>query len=355
MVVNGNERIYGNVFFVNTILEIGGIETYLYEMAKKYHKYDITVMYKNGDTKQLNRLRKLVRVIRKPSHVKCKKAFIPYEYDLDGVEFEELIQVIHANYKVQTMPPNTDSRISKYVGVSKWVSDAYEELLSDRGVNRKVDVYYNPLTIEEPPKILKLVSATRLSSEKGSKRMVKLAELLNEKKIPFIWLIFTNEPHKIPDIPNVIKMPTRLDIRSYIKEADYLVQLSDTEGCPYSILEAWTLGTMTITTPIPSVIEIGAKDGENGYILPYDMTNIDVDKIYNGVKKFKYTPPKDRYDELLDKTPSTYEIHLEDVEVKAVTGYEDIELKRFISGGTRFTTSRARADELIKNGKVIEI
>lgn len=346
---------YGNVFFVNTILEIGGIETYLYEIAKKYHEYDITVMYKNGDTKQLNRLRKLVRVIRKPSHVKCKKAFIPYECDLDGVEFEELIQVVHANYKVQTMPPNTDSRISKYVGVSKWVSDAYEELLTDRGVHKKVDVYYNPLTIEEPPKILKLVSATRLSSEKGSKRMVKLAELLNEKKIPFIWLIFTPDTHKIPTIPNVVLMPTRLDIRGYIKEADYLVQLSDTEGCPYSIRESLNLGTMVLVTPIPSVIELGVEEGKNGYILPYDMEGIDVERIYKGVKKFKYKDVGDRYEELLDKSHRTYEMHLEDVEVKAITGYEDIEMNKWISGGTKFTTSRARADELIKNGKVIEI
>ena len=346
---------YGNVFFVNTLLPIGGIETYLYEIAKKYHKYDITIVYKDGDSKQLNRLRKYVRVIKKPREMKCKKAFIPYQYDLEGVEAEEIIQVIHANYKVQNMIPNTTQGISKYIGVSEWVAKDYEDLLKERGVNKKVEVCYNPLKIEKPQKLLKLISATRLSHEKGSKRMVTLAEELNRQKIPFIWLIFTNEPHNIPDIPNVVKMPTRLDIRSYISEADYLVQLSDTEGCPYSILEAWSLGTMTITTPIPSVIELGAKDGENGYILPYDMTNIDVDKIYNGVKKFKYTPPKDRYDELLDKTPSTYDIHLEDVEVKAITGYEDIELKRFISGGTRFTTSRARADELIKNGKVIEV
>lgn len=355
MVVNGNERIYGNVFFVNNILEIGGIETYLYEIAKKYHEYDITIMYNVADTRQLNRLRKLVRVIRRPDHVKCKKAFIPYDLNIEGVEFEELYQVVHANYKIQTMPPNTDSRIKKYIGVSKWVAKDYEDLLKEQGIDKKVDVCYNPLTIEKEPKLLKLISATRLSSEKGAKRIVKLAELLNEKKIPFIWLIFTKDNYAIPNIPNVILMPTTLNIRPYIKEADYLVQLSDTEACPYSIREAWELGTMTITTPIPSLYELGLKDGENGYVLPFNMENIDVDKIYNGVKKFKFKGVEDSYEELLDKSPSTYEIHLEDVTVKAITGYEDIELKQFIPGGTKFSTSRARADELIANKKVIEI
>ena len=349
------DTVYSNVFFVNSILEIGGIETYLYEIAKKYNKYDITIMYNEADTRQLNRLRKLVRVIRRPSKVKCKKAFVPYSYNLEGVEFEELIQVVHANYKVQTMPPNTDSRIKKYIGVSGWVAKDYEDLLKAQGVEKKVQVYYNPLTIEKEAKILKLISATRLSSEKGAKRIVKLAELLNEKKIPFIWLIFTKDKYAIPNIPNVLLMPTTLNIRPYIKEADYLVQLSDTEACPYSIREAWELGTMTITTPIPSLYELGLVEGENGYVLPYNMENIDVEKLYNGVKKFKYKGLEDRYDELLDKSPRTYEIHLENVEVKAITGYEDIELKRFIPGGTKFTTSRARADELIANKKVIEI
>lgn len=349
------DKVYGNVFFVNNILEIGGIETYLYEIAKKYHEYDITIMYGVADARQLNRLRKLVRCIKRPRYVKCKKAFIPYDLNLEGVEFEELYQVVHANYKIQTMTPNTDSRITKYIGVSEWVAKDYEDLLKDHGIDKKVEVFYNVLEVEEQPKILKLISATRLSSEKGGKRIAKLAEALNAKKIPFIWLIFTKDKGAIPNIPNVIEMPTTLNIRPYIKEADYLVQLSDTEACPYSIREAWNLGTMTITTPIPSLYELGLKEGENGYVLPFDMENIDVEKLYNGVKKFKFKDVEDRYEELLDKTPSTYEIHLEDVTVKAITGYEDIELNQFIPGGTKFSTSRARADELIANKKVIEV
>jgi glycosyltransferase involved in cell wall biosynthesis len=46
-------------------------------------------------------------------------------------------------------------------------------------------------------------------------------------------------------------MTPRLDIRDYIADADYLVQLSDTEAWSYSVLESLSLGTPVITTPIP--------------------------------------------------------------------------------------------------------
>ena len=56
--------MYTNVFYISHFNVIGGIETYIYELAKKYHKYDITVVYSSGDSKQIARLRKYVRVIK---------------------------------------------------------------------------------------------------------------------------------------------------------------------------------------------------------------------------------------------------------------------------------------------------
>ena len=41
-----------NLFYLHNISPIGGVETFLYEIALKYGKaYDITIMYKNGDGK----------------------------------------------------------------------------------------------------------------------------------------------------------------------------------------------------------------------------------------------------------------------------------------------------------------
>ena len=47
-----------NAYYFRSILAIGGIESHLYYVAQKYGKYDITVFYREGNLKQLERLRK---------------------------------------------------------------------------------------------------------------------------------------------------------------------------------------------------------------------------------------------------------------------------------------------------------
>ena len=330
---------YNNVFVVNGIQQLGGVETYLWEIAKKYHAYDIVIAYREADAKQLDRLKKLVKCIRLNKPIECKRCFQAYEFDYDMVKADEYIQVIHANYEIQELPPNISPNITKYVAVSKWVADAYKRLLEQRDIHKDVEVCHNPITIEEPKKLLKLISPTRLSKEKGKDRMIKLADKLIEKDIPFIWLVFTDGD--IPTLPGFIKMPVSMDIRSYIKDADYLVQLSDTEAWSYSILESWCLGTMTITTPIPSVYEQGLVDGLNGYVIDYDMSDLDnfIDKIYKGVHKFSYTPPKDRYDELLIKEPSKYDLN-DYVDVKATRNFYDTERDVWVMDNRVFTIEK---------------
>lgn len=313
---------YANVFFVYNIQALGGVETYVWEIAKKYHEYDVVIAYRNADAKQLERLQKLVKCIRINEPIECKQCFFSYEFDFSLIKADKYIPVVHANYEVQGLPPCISPLCDKYLGVSKWVSEAYERLLKERGINKKVNVCYNPISVEKPRKILKLISPTRLSKEKGKDRMVKLAEKLIEKKIPFIWLVFTDS--YIPTLPGFIKFDPQIDVRDYIAEADYLVQLSDTEAYCYSVMEAWCLGTMTITTPVPSFYEQGLKDGENGYVIDFDMKDLDtfVDKIYNGVHKFKYTPNNDGYEELLIKEPSRYNPD-DYIDVKAIKNFYD--------------------------------
>ena len=65
-----------NVLLCNSIGKIGGIETFFYELAKKYHKLDIAIVYISADTNQLRRLSKYVRCIRLTKKIKCKKCFM---------------------------------------------------------------------------------------------------------------------------------------------------------------------------------------------------------------------------------------------------------------------------------------
>ena len=92
---------------------------------------------------------------------------------------------------------------------------------------------------------------------------------LEEAKIPYIWTIFTNDRQEIKN-GHIAYMKPQLDITSYIADADYLVQLSENgEAYGYSVAESLTLGTPVIVTPVEAFLEIGVKDGENGFVLDW--------------------------------------------------------------------------------------
>lgn len=336
---------YANVFYIPHFNIIGGIETYAYELAKKYKDKDIVFVYsdRTSDIKQLNRIRKYARVIYQPFNatekIKCDRLFIMYRSKIDLFEADEVIQIIHADYEAQNLKPNLDPRIKEHYGVSKAVADSYKRI---SGVD--VKVAYNPLTIDKPRKILRLISATRLTKEKGKDRMIKLANELDKAGIPYEWRIFTNDSLPIPN-ENVIYMKPRLDIRDYIADADYLVQLSDTEAFSYSILESLCLGTPVIITNIPSSIEMGVKNGINGYILDFSMKDIPINDIYTKVPEFTFKMPKDIYDKLLIDKPNTYNPN-ELVKVICKKTYNDLEFNKQIKKDEEFEITKERAEYL---------
>lgn len=154
-----------NIFYVSNFNKIGGVETYIFELARKYKDYDITVIFKTGDINQLKRLRQYVKVIRyNGQKIKCKKAFFNYETDIiDNIEAEEYIQLIHAMLKTQRYKPFVNPKITKFMSVSESAGKEWEELT---GI--KCKICRNPLEITEEEKkpVLYLISATRLTREK---------------------------------------------------------------------------------------------------------------------------------------------------------------------------------------------
>lgn len=323
--------MYSNVLYFDNINSCGGTESVFYYLAKKYNKYDITIIYKTADDKQLKRLRKYVRCIPfNNQKIKCKKIFFNYAIDiLDYVEADEYCQIIHTDYKALHRHPNIHSKITRYIGVSKTVCDSFKDLT---GID--CELCYNPLSIDEPEKVLMLVSATRLTPEKGKNRIIELSKCFDECNIPYIWFIFTDDSLPIAN-PNVIYMRPRLDIMNYIAKADYVVQLSDdVEGFGLTPAEALSIGTPVIVTDCRAFKEIGVNES-NGFILDLDMKNVPVEEIYKkaGTFDFKYESPKDSWDKILDKSPNIY---FEEFNWKAdcicvrPNGYNDLEINKFI-------------------------
>lgn len=343
-----------NIFYFRVINAIGGIESFFYYLAKKYQDWDITIYYEVGDPVQIKRLKKFVRVKRYNGElIKCDKAFFNFNLDIiDNVQAKEYIQIAHGDYKAMNLKPNTHPKITKCLGVSKQVCDTYKEV-----TGYDTELVYNPIEIEKPKKVLNLISATRLSSEKGKGRMKKLAKLLDEAKIPYIWTIFTDDTDAIKN-PNIAYMKPRLDITDYVANADYLVQLSDNEGYCYSVIESLMVGTPVLVTDCPVFKELGVVNGKNGFILDFDLNNIQIDKIYKGLPKFEYKPKEDTWSKYLAKGKSSYQEELKTmVKVKCIVPfYFDMELwKNVFKEDEPFEVNRIRADELIEAGVCEEV
>jgi glycosyltransferase involved in cell wall biosynthesis len=206
------------------------------------------------------------------------------------------------------------------------------------------EVINNMLLMDESKEPLFLISASRFDTpEKGQARVLKLANLMNNKGIPFIWLFFSNvNLNGCP--PNLIRMPPTLDVRGYIRKADYLVQLSDTESFCYSLIEALTEGVPVITTPLPVLKEIGVNE-ENSYVVPFDIPDdYDVEKFFTNRKKgtFNYWYNNDKlHDKWVEVLENPKPIEFLNVEVTA--NYHDVKLGREVKAGEKLQMEKKRA------------
>lgn len=336
-----------NVFFFPHLNEIGGVETFLYNIARKYGgTHDITVFYKTGNQDQIDRLREYVS-IRKwdgKTTIKCKRLFVNYGAEIiDHADAEEIIQVIHADYKTQNLQPNLDERITKRIAVSELARDRFIE-----AGGPEPEVCYNPLAAVKPRKILRLVSATRLTKEKGRDRIIRLANAMNDAGIRFEWTVYTTTNQAELYAPNVIARPPRLDISDYIATADFLVQLSDCEAYCYTVVEALAAGTPVIVTDLPVYSEIGLTD-ENSIRVPLDMEDLPIEAIRKGLPRVKgYKPPEDRWKELLAGGKPIYK---RTIEIEAIASFIDLQANdQRRNPGDRWRVPTARADALEEKG-----
>ena len=360
------------IIYQSNIIEIGGVETFTYNLSKALSNYyDVLLLYKNCHPKQLYRLMQEVECEEydPKKQYECDICILASSWDgyPDTVKAKEYIQMIHANYKEANKTFNYKykpfSKTTKHLAVSKIARDVFKEMYG-----YECDLMYNILDdIKETKPILKLVSATRLSSEKGYNRMVKLANELKKKNIKFRWLIFTDLKQynniKLMDYEEIIYMQPRYDLFDYIKEADFGVQLSDTEGYSYFVNECLQYGTPTLTSSFDSIYE-SVEDGVSGYILPFELfesgTKEEWDKyldkiVNNKLTDFKYEPKCKIEDwlKLLGNPDSKYKVIKKErkdkmKKIKALQNYTDTVLNKNIVKGEKYIVDNERAEAIIK-------
>jgi glycosyltransferase involved in cell wall biosynthesis len=198
--------------------------------------------------------------------------------------------------------------------------------------------------------VIKLISATRLNTqEKGLSRMRQFVDMLNAAKISFVWDCYSDSD---PEIKGITHHPMQTNIRQQIRDADYLVQLSDEEGFCYSIVEALEEGTAVITTPIEVLDELGFVDGKHGYIFGFDMSaRGDIQRLLQ-VPSFAYIynnePIKKQWYSILGKGKN-----MDSVRIRCVKRFRDMTLDKYMEVDEECVINARRAEEIISSGYAV--
>lgn len=340
--------IYAKVIlYINQLNIIGGIETFINYFARLMKHKDVALVVYNLDESLKRKYERYMKVYEYTTRDKysCDTLILLRILDKTpaNIECNQSVQMVHA---CRTNPAWHIRQTSDFiVNVSEASKKSFGNEAKD-GI-----VIHNPI-ITDNPRAMILVSATRIPApDKGmnEERMRKLANMLNEAQIPFLWFNFSDG--SIPNPPRgMINVGRDEDIRPYIASATYLVQLSDSEAWSYSILEALTQNVPVIVTDFPSAHEMGIKDGANGYILPFDM-NFDVNKLKK-VPKFTYLydnePIKKQWEKIIDHKLKAKKRKMWDVVI--LQQYNDIELGRLMNPGEVVPMPVERAKQIINLG-----
>ena len=197
-----------------------------------------------------------------------------------NISAKQTYVVLHCNY--EDLEFDFDRNLN-YIAVSVSAQNTFK---SRFGIECGTILPFMPKAVRK--RVYKFISATRLNKLKGLDRMLKLAELFRQKDICYQWLVFcerditsTSFRCEYPEIiiANIVSNEKML---SYMADADYTIQLSDSEGFCYAVHESLMMGTPCLVSDIP-VFENVISNGFNGYKLPLDMQGIDVDRILNEI------------------------------------------------------------------------
>lgn len=267
--------------------EIGGVETFLKNFCKSFaNEYEITIVCRDISADNAIILSKYANVICEPNQIiecdVCLITSVLVDEDMFNlIKYKEIYQMIHSDWtqmkkiwdwKFIEYDPNT-----KYISVSECARQSFIKEYGKDSI-----VIPNIITVDKPQ--LRLLSCTRLTEEKGYKRMCKLCDLLDKYNISYIWEVYGTNPLEYVNYGNMILHEPIKNAQAIMPNYDYIVQLSDTESMCITMYEALMQNTPVLVTPFPNALN-EIKDGENGYILPFDMKlkKKDIDNIVKNI------------------------------------------------------------------------
>ena len=300
------------IVFFNRSLMSGGIEKCLETLMPYLNKeYEIEIVYSHDDKLDphiVEILSKYAKITHLQENViKCDVCVFCYMY----FNYEQIMsQIIAKDYWawVHSKPRELENclldnhnyvqKVSKFICVSNEIKKSLniekEGIVIHNFINQNIQELANT---ENPfqnsnEEELKLVIVSRLSNGKGFERVVRLVEALERKNIPYSLKIIGKGRQKEQEIRQWLEKYERVKFEGYqdnpycyVKNADYLVLLSDYESWGNVITEAKVLGTPCLITDFPAAKE-QIENGKNGIIVSRQLENYD-DVIEELIEKKK--------------------------------------------------------------------
>lgn len=273
------------ILYHSSFDHFGGVETFCIAFCKRLSKYyNITFISNNLKHPNIWKIAEYCNLTTLHPHKEYKADVLIFATAWGvmptNIKANKVIQMVHADYEAYIKGWNFKYKLhpqtTHHVCVGQNVAKQFTKV-----TGYKCDkVIYNllPDLIKHPKqdnKILTLITATRFSVEKGIERMLKLSKLI---PVPYKWLMYGSVNSDYAK-RLMAKFPKQVEFKGYspnvlpeIAKADYLVQLSDTEGMPYALLESLSQLTPVISTDYPAAKEL-ITDGVNGYILDMELKN----------------------------------------------------------------------------------
>ncbi|MBQ6396214.1 glycosyltransferase family 4 protein [Candidatus Saccharibacteria bacterium] len=272
---------------------IGGVETAIKNLAQAFPKANLTFKFRNADLDNMIEIAQNHQVVLDngldsiTTDVLIVETYNGYPQIKGRVKAKKIYQICHADWKtlkkVSQTFKNFEWKIDPDIDKVIAVSDTVQESLKTAFKKPIEAVVVNNIPSKPNKNFRTFLTLSRLTPEKGGKRIVEMIRRFHEAKQDFIWLIASNFDSEIREQlkndPSVVFIEPNRNRTNLVRYVDYLVQLSDSESYCFSVHEALATGTPVIGTRIPEISKV-VKDGYNGYLVNLDLSNLDVKKIF---------------------------------------------------------------------------
>ena len=290
--------------------ETGGIEKTMYERGKYLSEngFNITFIYASYDS-PIDMLEKWA-TIGDVKHLDiCQDEVFDWciydaVYNLKKVKARRnnYIQVINANlvdsneYYEEVIP------FKKYVAVSEEAKRQFKErkgkdcIIIPNIIDEEEIIRLSKEKVDIPKKKYNFLIVSRIDQQKGFPRLKPVLEECEKRYGKDYQFVVVGSCYLYPEYSrrlkeelknyNVIWEGKQDNPYKYMAWADSLWQLSDYESQCIVMYESLIVGTPCICTDFPNAIKELIED--RGYILKKDLSNLDLEKIEQLKKGFKY-------------------------------------------------------------------